>query len=129
LAPPLLELSEPNSDVTIKGNNIVLIGRAEIGSDVTINEQIVLLDRNGEFNESLILSPGVNVIEVVARNKFNKESRVTRRISAEQPQVATVEAPLLPVSVTIEIGPESAWVYMEADGVVVHVGQRRFNKS
>ncbi len=122
LAPPVLELSEPGSDISIKGNSIVIAGHAEIGADVTINEQIVLLDRNGEFTESLILSPGVNVIEVVAKNKFNKESRVSRRINAESPQVATVEAPELPVAVTIEIGPESAWVYMEADGVVVQRG-------
>jgi transcriptional regulator with XRE-family HTH domain len=122
LAPPVLQLSEPNSDVNIKGNSLVIAGHAEIGADVTINEQIVLLDRNGEFTESLILSPGLNVIEVVAKNKFNKESKVTRRINAEQAQPATVVAPELPVSVTISIGPQSAWVYMEADGVVVQRG-------
>jgi hypothetical protein len=122
LAPPVLELNEPGEDLTIKGNTLVVAGRAEVGADVTINEQIVLSDRNGEFTESLVLSPGLNVIEVVARNKFNKESKVTRRINTEIPQVATVVAPEFPVVVIIEIGPESAWVYMEADGIVVQRG-------
>jgi cytoskeleton protein RodZ len=121
LAPPLLELNEPGGDVTIQGNSFVLAGRAEVGADVTINEQIVLTDRNGQFSESLILSPGVNVIEVVAKNKFNKESRITRRVNAEAPQASTV-GPSSPVSITIEVGPESAWIYMEADGVVVQRG-------
>jgi hypothetical protein len=121
LAPPLLELSEPGSDVTAQGNAVVLAGRVEIGADVTINEQIVLTDTNGQFTESLILSPGTNVIEVVARNKFNRESRVTRRVTAEE-AAGVVDQPAVPVAVTIEVGPESAWIYMEADGVVVQRG-------
>lgn len=122
LAPPLLELTEPTADVTVQGNSLVIAGRAEIGSDVTINEQIVLTDKNGQFSESLILSTGVNVVEVRAKNKFNRESSITRRISAEQPQTTTVEPPQSPVTVTIEVGPESAWIYMEADGAVVQRG-------
>ena len=122
LAPPTLELSEPTGDVSVQGNAIVITGNAEVGADVTINEQIVLTDRNGQFNESLILSPGLNVIEVVARNKFNRESRITRRVTAEAPQTSTVTAPQAPVIVTIEVGPESAWIYLEADGAVVQRG-------
>lgn len=123
LAPPLLELSEPVSDVSIQGNSLVIAGRAEIGSDVTINDQIVLTDKNGQFSESLILSSGVNVVEVKAKNKFNRVSSIVRHISAEPPQTATVDQPTSPVSVTIEVGPnESAWIYLEADGVVVQRG-------
>lgn len=121
LAPPVLELNEPGADVTIQGNSLVIAGRAEIGADVTINDQIVLMDKNGQFNESLILSAGLNTIEVVAKNKFDRESRITRRINAELQQTAVV-APTAPVTVTIDVGPESAWIYMEADGVVVQRG-------
>jgi hypothetical protein len=121
LAPPLLEIHEPDADLTVQGNSVVIAGRAEVGADVTINEQIVLTDQNGQFSEILVLSPGVNVIEVVAQNRFQRESRLVRRINAEQPQ-GPVNAPQLPVSVTIEVGPESAWIYLEADGVVIHRG-------
>jgi cytoskeletal protein RodZ len=121
LAPPVLNLQEPGEDVSIQGNSLVIAGQVEIGADVTINDQIVLTDKNGQFNESLILSAGLNTIEVVARNKFNRESRITRRVNAELPQT-TVVAPVAPVTVTIEVGPESAWIYMEADGVVVQRG-------
>jgi hypothetical protein len=121
LAPPRLELTEPGEDITIQGNTLVISGRAEIGADVTINEQIVLADKNGQFTESLILSPGVNTIEVKARNKFNRESTVSRRVNAETPE-NTVIAPSAPVTVTIEVGPESAWIYLEADGVVAQRG-------
>ena len=121
LAPPVLQVNEPSEDVTIQGNTLVIAGVSEVGADVTINEQIVLTDKNGQFTESLILSAGVNTIEVVARNKFNKESRIIRRINAEQPQ-NNVVAPTAPVLVTIEVGPESAWIYLEADGVIMQRG-------
>jgi hypothetical protein len=118
LAAPVLELSEPSGDVTIQGNSVVIAGRSEIGADVTINEQIVLTDKNGQFTESLILSSGINVIEVVSKNKFNRVSRIVRKVNAEIPQT-NVAAPVAPVSIVIEVGPESAWIYLEADGVVV----------
>ncbi len=121
LAPPMLELSEPTGDLTVKGNSLVVAGQAEIGSDVTINDQIVLADKNGQFTESLTLSPGLNIIEVVSKNKFNRESKVTRKVNAEVPQ-NVVQGPSQPVSVTIEVGPESAWIYLEADGVVAQRG-------
>ena len=120
MAPPLLELTEPFSDTTVSGGSIILTGRAEVGSDVFINNQAVLTDKNGQFNENLILSPGINVIEVVAKNKFGKVSTITRRINAEV--VTAVLPETLPVVVTIEVGPESTWIYLEADGVVVQRG-------
>ncbi len=121
LTPPLLELNEPTGDGTIQGTSIIFSGQAEVGADVFINEQAVLTDRNGQFNENLILSPGLNVIEVVVKNKFNKESRITRRISAEVP-IIKPDTPTSAINITLEIGPNSAWIYMEADGIVVQRG-------
>lgn len=123
LAPPYLELTEPEDGSTVEGSTLVVAGQVELGADVTINQQIVLTDRNGQFTESLVLSPGVNTIEVVARNKFDRESRVVRRVNAEVPQAnSDDQTEAAPVRVTIEVGPESAWIYMEADGVVVQRG-------
>src|SRR5581483_7014637 len=57
------------------------------------------------------------------KNKFNKVSTVTRKIVAqipkEQPPTAT---PALPVNITIVIGPNPAWVLIEADGITVQRG-------
>jgi hypothetical protein len=118
---PLLEIIEPISDITIAGNSTVVADRAEIGATVTINNQAVLSDKNGQFTENLILSPGLNVIEVKAKNKFGRESSVVRKINAEITALAEATG-ALPVNITLEVGPGSAWIYMEADGVVVQRG-------
>ena len=54
------------------------------------------------------------------RNKFGKTSNVKRTINAEISDQAP--KPKLPITVEVEIGPESAWIYLEADGVIVHKG-------
>ncbi|MBI3952641.1 MAG: DUF4115 domain-containing protein [Candidatus Doudnabacteria bacterium] len=121
LAPPLLELNDPASDGTVSGNSLVVAGRAEIGADVTINSQSVLTDKNGVFNENLILSNGLNIIEIRAKNKFGKENKIIRTINADVSQTAA-SVQNLPVNVTIQVGPESSWIYLEVDGVVVQRG-------
>jgi cytoskeletal protein RodZ len=121
LTPPLLELSDPTGDTTIQGNSVIFAGRAEIGADVTINDQAVLTDKNGEFTENVILSQGVNVVEVKVHNKFNKVSAITRTINAEIAD-STPAQESSPVNITVEVGPNSAWIYMEADGAVVQRG-------
>jgi hypothetical protein len=60
LTPPKLGDRGTDSDETVSGNSIVVSGNAEIGSDVSINDQAVFLDQNGQFNENVILSEGLN---------------------------------------------------------------------
>jgi cytoskeletal protein RodZ len=128
LRPPKLAIAEPGSDQNVSGNSIVVAGNAEIGSDVFINDQAVFLDKNGQFNESVILSEGLNTIEIKAKNKFNKVSTVTRKVNA-QIEKPTVAAAVLPINLTIQIGPNPAWVSIEADGVTVQRGTMLANSS
>ena len=121
LTPPKLVINEPVGDETVKGNSIVVSGVAEVGADVAINNQAVFLDQNGQFNENVILSNGLNTIEITARNKFNKAATVIRKINAEVPQ-NTPPPTSLPINLTLQIGPNPAWVSIEADGVVVQRG-------
>lgn len=120
LAPPYLVLNEPNSDQTVSSNSIVVSGKAEPGAEVSINNQPVLTDSLGQFTENLLLSPGLNIIEVTEKNKFNKVSKITRQITSQQQQAAA--APEEALNLTIETGPSSAWVFLEADGIVVQRG-------
>jgi hypothetical protein len=120
LAPPYLSLNEPSSDMIIDGNSIVVTGRGEIGAQVFINNQPVLADQNGQFTENLLLSKGLNIVEVTEKNKFNKVSKITRQITSQAVEALPAEPQT--VNLTIQIGPNSAWVNLEADGVVVQRG-------
>lgn len=121
LAPPMLEVVEPGSDVSISGSSVVVSGTTEIGADVFINSQSVLVDKNGHFTESLTLSPGLSILEIKAVNKFGKESKISRKINTTS-QVSGEDKPGMAVNVVLQIGPEPTWIYMEADGAVVQRG-------
>jgi cytoskeleton protein RodZ len=120
LIPPYLSVTEPGADVTVEGNSVIVSGVGEIGAEVYINNQPVLSDQNGNFTETLLLSPGLNVVEVSAKNKFDKVSRVERKITSNSVQSKPVEQQDLNLSLII--GPNSAWLNIQADGVLVHRG-------
>jgi hypothetical protein len=120
LAPPFLQIEEPASDLTVADNTIVIAGKGEVGAQIFINNQPVLTDAEGQFSENLVLSQGLNVIEILERNKFNKVSRVTRQITAQVPQGEPVAAAEL--TLTVNVSPNPTWVYLEADGLVVQRG-------
>ncbi len=120
LAPPYLSLEEPGSDITVDGNSVVIAGTGEVGAAIFINNQPVLMDQNGNFTETLLLSSGLNVIEVTEKNKFDKVSTVVRQVTS----LAQAEKPVEPqdLNLSVEIGPNSAWVNLQADGVLVYRG-------
>jgi len=120
LAAPFLEVYEPTDGLTVLDSTIVVSGMAEIGAEVFLNNQPVLTDSVGQFNETLVLSSGLNVIEVLERNKFGKESRVVRQVTAQELNQTPPEQSS--INLTISIGPEPTWVFLEADGVVVQRG-------
>ncbi len=119
LAPPFLEIYEPGGDLTVRGSSMVVAGRGEVGAVILLNNQPVFMDSAGRFTENLILSPGLNVIQITERNKFGKTSEKTRQITAQIPDQKPAAAA---VNLTVNIGPGNAWVYLEADGIVIERG-------
>jgi hypothetical protein len=52
-----------------------LQGTALHSSFITVNNRPILVDESGNFNEKLLLSSGVSIIDIYARDKFGKEVR------------------------------------------------------
>lgn len=120
LAAPFLEVREPGDNLVVLDNTIVVSGRAEPGAELFLNNQPVLTDSSGQFNETLVLGNGLNVIEILERNKFGRESRVIRQVTAQVlPNNPSEEQS---INLVVNIGPEPTWVFLEADGVVVQRG-------
>jgi len=80
-SPPLLEVTEPQDDVLIKKNKDLLIkGKAETTSKLTVNGHVVVISSDGSFECSIGLEEGENHFVVVctdpAQNKTTKEFTV-----------------------------------------------------
>ena len=52
-----------------------LQGTAIHSSYITVNNRPIFVDESGNFNEKLLLSSGVSIIDIYARDKFGKEVR------------------------------------------------------
>ncbi len=74
-SPPRLAITNLPSQSTSSRDAIKLVGNASGGAQVTINEEEVLVTGDGSFDAIVQLTPGLNEIVVVARNRVEKESR------------------------------------------------------
>lgn len=69
---PGLDVFSPAAISFIQENQVEIKGKTEIGSRLTINNQEVYIDTEGNFEENIFLRLGLNEITVRSQNKFNK---------------------------------------------------------
>lgn len=70
---PTLELFSPDKDMETSTNLLKINGQAANVVFISINNKPIFIDTEGLFEEKLLLSPGSNIIEVKARDRFKQE--------------------------------------------------------
>lgn len=79
-APPPLEIKNSQAEIIIFVDNIVISGITDPQATLDINSQNVAINADGSFAQEVQLSKGINTIEIVAKNKANKETKKTVQI-------------------------------------------------
>lgn len=69
---------------TLSEGFLPVSGKAHHARAVFINGRTVFTDRDGNFADGVILSPGYNVVEVTLRDQFGKEKVKTYHLVLEQ---------------------------------------------
>jgi cytoskeletal protein RodZ len=143
IQPPTLELSKPAIGIApaelyseVDSDTITISGKVEVGSKLLINGSEVTTNNLQEFRvDNYKLNPGSNEIFIVAESYyFSKTSQIkltvtsnveiedetTEESTAESEQegddLQTDESKIEKMEVTIEVGPEDAWVIAKIDG-------------
>ena len=81
LNPPNLNLFEPSSADFVAGASPVLFkGQTEPGAKLTINGQQLYIDKDGNFEQTINIVKGLNIIRVETTNRFGKSRSEVRRI-------------------------------------------------
>ncbi len=70
-----IDKSASSNIIRTDSKNLLLQGNIQHSSYITINNRPIMVDEAGNFNEKLLLSNGVSVIDIYARDKFGKEAR------------------------------------------------------
>jgi cytoskeletal protein RodZ len=137
---PRLIIMQPSSDVSIKGSLIDVVGMTDKENKVTINDQPIYVDEEGQFKEALSLQKGLNSITVSSINRFGKEIKKSFNVSADyetdhlaqseekvagaetdnQSHEVQVETDKIALEIRAEEMP--TWISVEADGKNVQSG-------
>jgi cytoskeletal protein RodZ len=80
--PPFITLSSPKED-SIVSQDVEVKGRTDASAIITINNEPVFVNSNGEFAKRVSLFPGETKIIVKAKNRLGKESAVTRNVTVK----------------------------------------------
>ena len=70
---PKIEIFNPVQNLETTNNTIIISGRAQNTAFISLNQKPIQVDKQGLFQEKLLLSPGSNIIEIKAKDRFNKE--------------------------------------------------------
>lgn len=82
---PSLEIFEPTNGSVIKDGSIKVSGSTEPGTTVVINDQEIFVNGDGKFSVTLGAVPGQKVLDIKAKNKFDRETRSQLLVLVESP--------------------------------------------
>ena len=82
--PPELIIKYPSEDLIVNEEKILIKGKTQINAEISINGSGAWLDEEGNFNQELFLQEGINVIKIIAVNKFGRKNEIIRKIIYEK---------------------------------------------
>lgn len=68
-----LSIATVADGTTLSEGSLPISGKAKHARELFINGRSILIDREGNFSDLVLLSPGYNVVEVMLRDQFGKE--------------------------------------------------------
>jgi hypothetical protein len=71
---PIIDVYTPEDGATFNQTLIEVTGRARNIAYINLNDRPIFIDKNGYFEEKLLLSPGLNIIKLDAQDKFKKRT-------------------------------------------------------
>lgn len=121
-APPTLTVKSPSENLNVTEDYVYVEGTTDREADLYINDVKVGTDDSGSFKERVSLQDGVNILDIKAKNKMDRETSVERKISAKLPlTTATVDRTIYPIEMKVVIGPHPATVEIVRDGEKLNV--------
>ena len=78
--PPELNIYSPLNNFATSEQSIKIIGEADRGSQIFINDKLIIADIEGKFSENINLQTGVNVIKIGVKKKYTKENIIYRKV-------------------------------------------------
>ncbi len=83
LVGPRLIMEFPKPAETVRNSYLAVKGRVSNVSFISLNGRQIFTDKNGFFEEGLLLARGYNIIELTATDKFGRIKKEKREVVLE----------------------------------------------
>ncbi len=81
LGTPKIQIFSPAADnLIVNSPSIKLSGEVSSRDKLTVNNEEILVEKNGQFQKDFSLQPGINTIEFKAKRFLGKEAKVIRQV-------------------------------------------------
>jgi len=80
---PLMEVTSPQDNATISGddNKIIVSGKVEDDVRVTINDRFVVVQNDGSFSYKFPLPEGDTVLRIIATDSAGNQTKIERKVT------------------------------------------------
>ncbi|MFH1029994.1 MAG: helix-turn-helix domain-containing protein [bacterium] len=80
VSPPKLVITSPYDDFVTEEFVVDIKGETEKNATVFINDKEIFCIQKGNFNETIDLKKGINIVKISAKKKYGKENVVYRKV-------------------------------------------------
>lgn len=75
---PAIILTEPQDFTSVTSTTTHVVGRVERANNITLNGRAITIDEQGNFDETIVVFPGTNILTLEAKDQF--ERKITTQI-------------------------------------------------
>lgn len=80
ISPPKLEILSPKENQIVIGKGVRVSGRTDTDAKITINNQPVIVDQNGFFEEEIAVVKETQELVIKAISRSGKETQIRRKL-------------------------------------------------
>lgn len=77
---PHITITEPTDGASIVTSTTTIHGHVERANNITMNGKAINMDEQGNFNETIIVFPGANIITFIANDQFERSIQTQIRL-------------------------------------------------
>ncbi len=91
---PILQIIAPKEETTITEESLIVIeGLTDYSNKLTINNEQIYLEKNGQFKKEYDLQEGINTFEILAKKFLGQEIKIIKKVIYRKPveEVKTIK--------------------------------------
>lgn len=77
---PRIEVTAPFSGQTVQSPMVTIEGTAKNVAWISLNDYQIFTDENGRWSEEVLISEGISIMTVKARDRFGRETKTSIQI-------------------------------------------------